>query len=167
MARDLPIKEEVEGNNTAALEEGQFELCHYPLSMIDSEEIAPAFFDETRAFDLIILDTTHHPLSYGITIPDWGEHVLTRIGRLEALLTDGLLPQLPAEATAVNGTASASHLARNSTLRLATALWNVTSALWNISDDAVASQTLHLRHQCHPPHGRSGRHYPLPLPRPG
>ena len=136
MAYFLPVVEEVDGNQTVALGEGEFELCHYPSSMLDPDEVSPAFFDQGRAFDVIVLDTAHHPLSYGITIPDYGEMLISRIGKLEALLTDGLLNQM-ADQGELNGTALSPHLTQNSTQRLATALWDVTSPLWNLSREDV------------------------------
>ena len=141
MARDLPIQEVVESNVTAALEEGQFELCHFPSAWLEPIELTPAFFDDGRTFDLVVLDTAQHPLSNGITIADFGEMVLTRIGQIEAALTSELLALDAAIPT--NDTTSSPvplpHPTQNGAQLLTTALWNATSALWNISDEAAAA----------------------------
>ena len=134
MARDLPVSEEVEG--VAPLEDGQFELCHYPSSMLDPLDVAPAFFDDGRTFDVVVLDTAQHPLQYGITLPDYCELVLGRLHAIEALLTAGLLAQTPLPPD------SPAHLTRNATLRLVAALWQATSASWDASPESAGALPL-------------------------
>ena len=95
------------GGVFSALGERQFELCYFPSAYLPPSEVLPAFLDDTRHFDLIIVDSGHHPLSHGMDVPQFYTLLTETLQEIETQLTTAALHTINATSPPPSGTSSA------------------------------------------------------------
>ena len=70
----LPVSESTVSSDTS-LGQSQFELCYYPSSFLEHTEVLAALDNTSHHFDVVILDTAHWPLAYGMDLPEYALHM--------------------------------------------------------------------------------------------